>query len=99
MAEVRYIAERNPQSADRLLNRMRLLREKLASYPDLGVRGIVPGTRQFVLRPYVVTTRRLAGTVEIVAIRHARQHDAHEPAESRDPDMQSDPAGDDIGPG
>lgn len=99
LTEVQYLAERNLQAAEALVERMRLLRERLADFPNSGVRGSIQGTRRLTLKPYVVIARVGNGRVEIISIRHSRQRDAHEPAENRDPDMRSDPAGDDIGLG
>ncbi|NRG19708.1 type II toxin-antitoxin system RelE/ParE family toxin [Rhizobiales bacterium] len=79
LTEIQYLAERNVAAAEALVTRMRRLREELAKYPKLGARGAIPGTRRIVLAPYVVTIRSNRGNVEIVAIRHGRQRDAHAP--------------------
>jgi len=74
---ISYIAERNPSAAEKIAGRMRALRERLAEFPEIGVRGDIPGTRRVVLAPFIVTVRQGRSGLEIVAIRHAKRSDAY----------------------
>ena len=82
LSEVRYLADRNPSAATAVLDRLGAARQTLADYPQIGTAGLIPGTRRLVVGPYILTIRHRAGTVEIAAIRHARQGDAYAPAEA-----------------
>ncbi|MDX8529909.1 type II toxin-antitoxin system RelE/ParE family toxin [Mesorhizobium sp. VK25A] len=81
---IAYIAERNPPAAEKIVRKMRELRERLADFPNIGVRGDIPGTRRVVLRPFVLTVRKGRNGVEIAAVRHAKQGDAYAPSEALD---------------
>jgi len=81
---IAYTADRSPAAAENLIRQMRELRERLADFPNIGVRGDIPGTRRVVIAPYVLTTRIGAGGIEIVAFRHAKQKDAYAPSELLD---------------
>ena len=81
---IAYVAERNPIAADNIVRQMRSLQVRLAEFPNLGVRGDIPGTRRVVMAPYVLTTRMGPDGIEIVAFRHGRQADARMPAELLD---------------
>ena len=78
---IAHVAERNPADAERIVKEMRALQERLVGFPNLGVRGGVPGTRRIVMAPYVLTTRIQGDGIEIVAFRHGRQEDARAPSE------------------
>ena len=78
-AEVAYLADRNPAAARKVAERLRQDRRTLVEYPTIGPAGLIPGTRRLVVAPYVLTIRVREGMVDIVAIRHARQSDAHAP--------------------
>ncbi|WP_187972347.1 type II toxin-antitoxin system RelE/ParE family toxin [Aquibium microcysteis] len=78
---IAYVAERNPAAAERIVQEMRALQARLITFPNLGVRGDIPGTRRIVMAPYVITTRTQGDTIEIVAFRHGRQEDARAPSE------------------
>ena len=84
--EISYIADRSPAAARKVADRLRAARETLADYPMIGPEGWIPGTRRVVAGPYVLTIRVRANTVEIAAIRHARQGDAYAPVEILDDD-------------
>ena len=73
LAEIAYIAERNPAAAKKISAMIRAARRTLADYPNIGPPGHMPGTRRAVVGPYVLTIRIRAGTPEIIAIRHGRQ--------------------------
>ncbi|MET3595120.1 plasmid stabilization system protein ParE [Mesorhizobium shonense] len=81
---IAYIAERNPSAAEKIVRNMRELRERLVDFPNIGVRGEIPGTRRVVLRPFVLTVRKGMNGVEIAAVRHAKQRDAYAPSELLD---------------
>jgi len=84
---IAYIAERNPSAAEKIVMKMRALRERLADFPEMGVRGQIPGTRRVVLNPFVLTIRKGKNGVEIVALRHAKQKDAYAPSELLDDEL------------
>jgi plasmid stabilization system protein ParE len=88
LAEIKYLADRNPSAAAGVVERMRTARLALADYPQIGTLGLIPGTRRLVVGPYVLTVRQRGGVVEIAAIRHARQGDAYAPSEA----MTDEPA-------
>ena len=78
---IAYIAERNPSAAEKIVAKMRGLRERLADFPESGVRGEIPRTRRMVLKPFVLTVRLGKNGVEIAAVRHGSRKDAHAPSE------------------
>jgi plasmid stabilization system protein ParE len=78
---IAYIAERNPAAAEKIVVKMRNLRERLADFPEIGVRGEIPGTRRIMLNPFVLTIRQGKGGIEIAAVRHGKQKDAYAPSE------------------
>lgn len=84
LAGIAYIAERNPSAAAKIVGRMRELRERLAEFPNIGVRGEIPGTRRVLLNPFVLTVRQGRDGVEIAAVRHAKQKDARAPSDLLD---------------
>jgi len=79
LAEIAFIAERDPAAAARIAARIRAVRPTLADHPRIGPSGLIPGTRRVVVRPYVLTVLQRGGVVEIAAIRHGRQSDAYAP--------------------
>ena len=78
LAEIAYLAERNPAAAAKLSEKMRFARQSLAEYPNVGPSGRSPGTRRLVVGPYILTVRRHRGETEIIHIRHGRQLDKKE---------------------
>ena len=78
LAEIAYLAERNPAAAAKLSEKMRFARQTLAEYPNVGPSGRSPGTRRLVVGPYILTVRRHRGETEIIHIRHGRQLDKKE---------------------
>ena len=66
---IAYIAERNPSAAEKIVAKMRSLRERLIDFPNIGVRGEIPGTRRIVLNPFVLTVRQGKRGVQIAAVR------------------------------
>jgi plasmid stabilization system protein ParE len=79
LAEIAYIANLNPAAAEKIVARVKKARQLLADHPKIGPAGLIPGTRRFVVKPYILTVRQRDGVVEIAAIRHAKQSDAYTP--------------------
>jgi plasmid stabilization system protein ParE len=88
LAEIRYLADRDPETASRVVDMFRTATLNLGAYPKIGVAGLIPGTRRLVVGPYVLTTQQRQGIVEVLAIRHARQQDAYEPSDVRPDEEQ-----------
>ena len=67
-----YIAQHNPQAANRVINHIRQQTELLSEYPNLGKEGRCEGTRELVINlyPYIVAYRIYAEEVQILAIIH-----------------------------
>jgi toxin ParE1/3/4 len=65
-----YIAEDNHQASvatvDHLLDAIR----ELGKYPQMGRPGRVSGTRELVVRPYVIAYRPRRNAIEVLAIIH-----------------------------
>lgn len=69
-----YIAERSPQAAIGIRQRIESAVVPLVKYPDLYRPGRVSGTRELVAHPnYVVVYRVTDTAVEVVNVLHARQ--------------------------
>jgi plasmid stabilization system protein ParE len=79
-AEIRaiaeYLAEHSGAAARRFLEALMKAREQLATFPNSGAAGIIPGTRRLVVGDYIISYRRRADVVEVFAVRHARRKDA-----------------------
>jgi plasmid stabilization system protein ParE len=90
LAEIAYIADRSPAAAEKIVARTKEARRLLADHPKIGPAGLIPGTRRFVVNPYVLTVRERDGVVEIAAIRHAKQSDAYRPKEALEIDTDPD---------
>ncbi|OYW44630.1 MAG: addiction module antitoxin [Sphingomonadales bacterium 32-68-7] len=70
-----YIGERDPDAADRMIERIETFAERLAQFPYMHRRGRVPGTREAVAHPnYILIYRVTARAVEILSVLHTRQH-------------------------
>lgn len=68
-----YIAERNPDAAQRTAQRIiEMVEAVLAPNPHIGRPGRVPGTREFVIAatPYVVPYRMRGDALEILRVYH-----------------------------
>ena len=83
LAEIRYLADRNPGAAARVIEMIRMARLNLADYPDIGRQGLIPDTRHLTVGNYILTVRIHDKTLEIVAMRHGRQDDALAPDEAK----------------
>ena len=69
-----YIADRNPQAAQDLNERIELFAERLAIHPYMFRPGRLPGTREAVVHPnYVLVYQVGSDSVEIVNVLHSRQ--------------------------
>lgn len=91
--EARYLRDRSPAAAARLLERMGEARRLLADFPSLGSlaeEGLVPGTRRLVVGDYVLFYEVSGVTVAILAIRHGRMQ-APSPAAEPDFDYEAGP--------
>ena len=67
-----YIAEENPQAADRVIACIRSETAVLLNQPNIGRSGRITDTRELVIRqyPYIVAYREQSGEVEILAVVH-----------------------------
>lgn len=86
LAEIAYLAAREPAAARKLVAQLRTAQQNLAAFPRLARPGLIPGTRTLVVDAYVLTVRIRGDDVEIVSMRHGRQGDAHAPSDVRDSD-------------
>lgn len=69
-----YIAERNLDAAERLLDAVDACAERLSDHPFMYRPGRVPGTREAIVHPnYILVYRVTTEAVEIVSLVHARQ--------------------------
>ncbi len=68
----RYLAARNPEAADRLVERIIAATARLATFPESSSPrpDIHPDARSVPVPPYIIYHRVTASAVEIVAIRH-----------------------------
>jgi toxin ParE1/3/4 len=67
-----HIALDNPAAARRIVQRIKLSVEKLATFPEAGRIGQVPGTMELVITqlPYIVVYRLASETIEILRVFH-----------------------------
>ena len=70
---IAYLQSNSPTAAERMAARIISGVETIATFPRAGRSGIVPGTREFVLAPYIVVFRVLRNDVEILRVRHGAQ--------------------------
>ncbi|MBM3761602.1 MAG: type II toxin-antitoxin system RelE/ParE family toxin [Acidobacteria bacterium] len=70
-----YIAEGSEQNAIVVSERILECVRPLATQPEIGRRGEVPGTRQLVVprTPYVIVYRIREGGLRLLAVLHGRQ--------------------------
>jgi toxin ParE1/3/4 len=72
--EARYIAEHDPNAADRMLERLGSAVHTLAQYPASGRPGRVTGTRELVITgtpPYIIPYRVRGQRVELLRVFHS----------------------------
>lgn len=84
LTKVAELADVNPAAARHLIDRLERQKALLSSFPRMTEKGILEGTRKVSMPPLVLTIRERNGTIEIAAIRDARQKDAFTPTELRD---------------
>ena len=68
-----YIGPRNFAAAQRLIAAIRHAAETLPDHPYLYRLGRIAGTREAVVHPNYILVYRVTGTIEILAVLHARQ--------------------------
>ena len=76
LREIRaYIAQNNPEAAERVATRLVAMVETLKVYPYLGRGGADPGARELVIggTPYIVFYRVRGKRVTILTILHGAQ--------------------------
>jgi addiction module RelE/StbE family toxin len=73
VAIVKRIQEDNPSAARNVAQTVIDRIENLATFPALGRLGEVKGTRELVIRPYVLVYRHTDEIVEILYIWHGAQ--------------------------
>ena len=70
-----FIADRNPDAAERLNERIEYVAQQLVYTPHAYRPGRIDGTREVVVHPnYVLVYRVAEDAVWILAVLHARQH-------------------------
>ncbi|QGG24816.1 type II toxin-antitoxin system RelE/ParE family toxin [Klebsiella variicola] len=74
-AEFRYIAEDDPQAAERFVNEVWRLTQLLKEQPAMGREGRVPETRELILHnyPYIIPYRVRNKTIQILRVFHTHQ--------------------------
>ena len=67
--------EDNPSAAKRVYDAITHSISRLVTFPEMGRRGRVPGTRELVItsQPYIVAYRIRGQTIDIIAILHGAQ--------------------------
>ena len=75
LAEIAYIAERNPAAAKKISAMIRTARQTLCEHPNIGRPGLIPGTRRMIVGAYVLTVHQYRGEPIIIDIRHGPQSD------------------------
>lgn len=68
-----YIAERDPQAAIGVLDRVIESAARLADHPYIGRPGLVPNTRELVVSPYVLVYDVSEDAARILAVYHHKQ--------------------------
>ncbi len=72
-AAVRHIQQENPTAALKVAQALIDRIEQLRTFPSLGRPGEVLGTRELVIRPYVVVYRPAEEVLEVLHIWHGAQ--------------------------
>ncbi|MEM9101852.1 MAG: type II toxin-antitoxin system RelE/ParE family toxin [Pseudomonadota bacterium] len=74
LAIVTYIAEENPDAAQRIKDNIESKVQHLLQFPHLGPKGRVEGTREFVVSTnYILVYQDLPETIRILRVLHAAQ--------------------------
>ncbi len=75
LAEIEnYIEQDKPEAAAQVAAHLRSSVEYLAQFPDLGRPGRRPGTRSFVVPPFIITYRARSRRLEILTVWHGRRN-------------------------
>ncbi|HFO5051490.1 TPA: type II toxin-antitoxin system RelE/ParE family toxin, partial [Escherichia coli] len=71
-AEFRYIAEDDPQAAERFVNEVWRLTQLLKEQPAMGREGRVPETRELILHnyPYIIPYRVRNNIIQVLRVFH-----------------------------
>lgn len=70
-----YISDRNPSAALRLADLFAQTAEKLADHPHMLRPGRVTDTREAIVTPnYILIYRVVGDRIEIINVKHTRQH-------------------------
>lgn len=74
-AEFRYIAEDDPQAAERFVNEVWRLTQLLKEQPAMGREGRVPETREIILHnyPYIIPYRVRNNTIQVLRVFHTHR--------------------------
>jgi toxin ParE1/3/4 len=75
LAIIDSVLEDNPSAAERVYDAITNSIARLATFPEMGRRGRVPGTRELVIasQPYIVAYRIRGQTIDILAVLHGAQ--------------------------
>jgi len=75
LAIIDAVLEDNPTAAERVYDAIIDSVTRLVTFPEMGRRGRVPGTRELVIasQPYIVAYRIQGQTIHILAVLHGAQ--------------------------
>jgi len=75
LAIIDAVLEDNPSAAERVYDAITNSIARLTTFPEMGRRGRVPGTRELVIasQPYIVAYRMRGHTIDILAVLHGAQ--------------------------
>ena len=75
LAIIDAVLEDNPSAAERVYDAITNSIARLVTFPEMGRRGRVPGTRELVIasQPYIVAYRIRGQTIDILAVLHGAQ--------------------------
>ena len=75
LAIIDSVLEDNPSAAERVYDAIMDSVSRLVTFPEMGRRGRVPGTRELVIasQPYIVAYRIRGQTIHILAVLHGAQ--------------------------
>ena len=70
-----FIAQDNPEAANRIFKRIWDAVQLLAEHPEAGRAGRIPGTRELVVAdtPFIIPYRVVENTVQILRILHGKR--------------------------